>query len=151
MTMQDNDKQQNNTWPLPKFNFELNWDDLKIAFQEVSGLETEAQSIEYRHGDSPLFSTIKMPGIHKFGNITLKQGMTTRDTKFLDWYNQIKMNTIKRRELSISLLDETGAHSMVWTVTNAWVIKITGVDLSDESSEVALDYMEIAHEGIGNT
>ena len=151
--MPDNDAQQSDTWPISQFLFEVSWDGITMMFQEVSGLDVETQSIEYRHGDSPIFSTIKMPGIHKFGNITLKQGMTTRDTKFVDWYNQIKMNTIKRSVISISLLDESGAPSMVWTLTNAWATKISNVDLSDESNEVALDYMEIAHEGIliGNT
>jgi hypothetical protein len=43
-----------------------------MAFQEVSGLDIEAQPIEYR-GDSKGFSEVKMPGIKKTGNVTMKK------------------------------------------------------------------------------
>ena len=68
-------------WPLPKFYFEVKWDSEVMSFQEVSGLDTEAQPIEHRHGDSPEFSTINMPGIKKFGNITMKKGVFKSDNK----------------------------------------------------------------------
>lgn len=65
---------QDNVWPLPKFYFTVEIATLSEAtFQEVSGLDVEAQIIEYRHGNSPDFSTIKMPGIKKYGNVTLKK------------------------------------------------------------------------------
>ncbi len=136
------------TWPMPKFHFQVQWDSEILTFQEVSGLDTESQPIEYRAGTSPQFSTIKMPGIKKYNNLTMKKGIFKSDNKFWDWYNQIKMNTIKRVPITISLLDEAGKPTMVWTLANAWPTKITGTDLKSDGNEVAIETIEIAYEGI---
>jgi phage tail-like protein len=144
----DGSKQSGAAWPMPKFHFEVKWDDKVMSFQEVSGLDVEAQPIEYRHGDSKEFSVIKMPGIKKFSNITMKKGVFANDNKFWDWFNQIKMNTIKRVPMTISLLDEEGKPTMVWTLANAWPTKITGTDLKATGNEVAIETIEIAHEGL---
>jgi len=58
------------------------------------------------------------------------------------------MNTIKRLPVTISLLDETGKPTMVWTLANAWPTKITGTDLKAEGNEVAIETIEIVHEGL---
>ncbi len=144
----DGSAQSTTVWPMPKFHFQVKWDSEVMSFQEVSGLDIESQPIEYRHGDSPEFSTIKMPGIKKTGNITMKKGVFKSDNKFWDWFNQIKMNTVKRIPVTISLLDETGAPTMVWTLANAWPTKITGTDLKSDGNEVAIESIEIAHEGL---
>jgi len=139
---------QDQVWPLPKFYFLVTIDKLNANFQEVSGLEIEAQVIEYRHGNSPEFSTIKMPGIKKFGDITLKKGVFKGDNKFWDWFNSIKMNTIERKAVTISLLDEAGKPTMTWTLKNAWPSKITGTDLKSDGNEVAVETLVITHEGL---
>jgi phage tail-like protein len=144
----DGSNQSATAWPMPKFQFEVKWDDKIMSFQEVSGLDIESQPIEYRHGDSKVFSTIKMPGIKKFSNITMKKGVFANDNKFSDWLNQIKMNTVKRTTITISLLDEEGKPTMMWTLTNAWPTKITGTDLNASANEVAIETLEIAHEGL---
>ncbi len=144
----DGSAQSTTVWPLPKFFFEVKWDSEVMSFQEVSGLDIESQPIEYRHGDSPQFSTIKMPGIKKSGNVTMKKGVFKSDNKFWDWFNKIKMNTIKRLPVTISLLDEEKKPTMVWTLANAWPTKITGTDLKSEGNEVAIETIEIAHEGV---
>ena len=119
-----------------------------MIFQEVSGLDVESSPVEYRHGDSPAFSAIKMPGMKKYGNVTMKKGVFKSDNKFWDWFNQIKMNTVKRVPVTISLLDEAGKPTMVWTLSNAWPTKISGTDLKAEGNEVAVECIEIAHEGL---
>lgn len=144
----DGSAQSGTVWPISKFRFEVKWDSNVMSFQEVSGLDVEAQPIEYRHGDSPSFSVIKMPGIKKYGNVTMKKGVFAKDNKFWDWFNQIKMNTIKRIPITISLLDEAGKPTMVWNLTNAWPTKITGTDLKADGNEVAVETIEIAHEGL---
>ncbi len=141
-------EKQDNVYPLPKFYFKVEVTGLEAGFQEVSGLDVEAQIIEYRHGNSPDFSTIKMPGIKKYGNITLKKGVFKSDNKFWAWFEKIKMNTIERQTVTISLLDEAGAATMVWTLKNAWPTKITGTDLKSDGNEVAVETLEIAHEGL---
>ena len=144
----DGSAQSTSVWPLPKFYFQVKWDSNVMQFQEISGLDVEAQPIEYRHGDSKEFSTIKMPGIKKTGNVTMKKGVFKSDNKFWDWFKEIKMNTIKRKPVTISLLDEEGNPTMVWTLTNAWPSKITGTDLKSDGNEVAVESIEVVHEGL---
>ncbi|NHZ81652.1 phage tail protein [Massilia sp. CCM 8695] len=144
----DGSKQSTAVWPLPKFYFQVKWDSQVMSFQEVSGLDIQSEEIKYRHGDSPEFSVIKMPGLKKVGNVTMKKGVFKSDNKFWEWFNQIKMNTVKRVPVTISLLDETGAPTMVWTLANAWPTKITGTDLKAEGNEASIETIEIVHEGL---
>jgi phage tail-like protein len=139
---------QDKVWPLPKFYFQVKIAGQEARFQEVSGLDMETQVIEYRHGNSPEFATIKMPGIKKSGNVTMKKGIFKGDNTFWNWFNTIKMNTIERETVVISLLDEGGNPTMVWTLKNAWPTKITGVDIKPDGNEVSMETLELAHEDI---
>ncbi|MDR3480030.1 MAG: phage tail protein [Burkholderiaceae bacterium] len=137
---------QDMVWPLPKFYFSVKIDSSTVHFQEVSGLDVEAQVIEYRAGDSKPFSVIKMPGLRKSGNVTLKKGVFAKDNAFWTWFNQNTLNTIKRVTVTISLLDQADAPTMVWTLANAWPAKITGTDLKADGNEVAVESIEVAYE-----
>tara|TARA_R110000851_G_scaffold207537_2_gene359807 strand:+ start:216259 stop:216714 length:456 start_codon:yes stop_codon:yes gene_type:complete len=141
---------QDSNWPLPKFYFtvHLGSQDNEASFQEVSGLDIEAQVIEYRHNDSVQFSTIDMPGIAKTGNVTLKKGIFINDINFRKWYDAIKMNTIKRETVTIQLLDETGSPVMTWTLNNARPTKITATDMKSDANEVTVETLELRHEGL---
>lgn len=145
---EDGSKQSANLWPLPKFYFEVKWDAQVMSFQEVSGLDIQSEEIKYRSGDSKQFSVIKMPGMTKYGNVTMKKGIFKGDNKFWDWIAQIKMNTVKRLPITISLLDEAGKPTMVWTLANAWPTKVSGTDLKAEGNDVAIETIEIVHEGL---
>ncbi|WP_226067430.1 phage tail protein [Dickeya zeae] len=149
----DGSAQSSTVWPMPKFHFEVKWDggagaSMVASFQEITGLDIEAQIIEYRAGNSPVFSTIKMPGIIKSGNVTLKKGIFVKDNNFYDWFSKIKMNTIARTAVTISLLDESGSPAMTWKLKNAWPTKISGTDLKSDGNEVAVETIELAHEGL---
>lgn len=144
----DGSAQSAATWPLVKFSFQVKWDDAEFIFQEVTGLSSETQVIEYRGGSSPVYSTVKMPGIQKFGNVTLKKGMFKGDKNLWDKYNLIKMNTYKRATITISLLDESQGVAMSWTLTNAFPTKITVTDMKSDGNEVAVETLELAHEGL---
>lgn len=140
---------QDAVWPLPSFYFKVELGSRgEIAFKEVSGLDAEAQIIEYRHGNSPVFSPIKMPGLKKYSNISLKKGVFKADNKIFDWFNEIKMNTIKREDVTISLLDEAGAPTMIWKLSNAWPTKVTGVSLKSDGNEASIESLDLAHEGL---
>jgi phage tail-like protein len=135
-------------WPLPKFRFQVEMGGEVMTFQEVSGLDTEAQPIEYRAGQSPTFSALKMPGLKKYSDVTLKRGVFKSDGKFWDWFNGIKMNTATRFPVTITLLDEAGSPTMAWTLANAWPTKISGTDLESTGTDVAVETLVLAHEGL---
>ncbi|MEA1649340.1 phage tail protein [Nitrospirillum sp. BR 11164] len=126
---------QTSTWPLPKFYFSAQLGGTVTAtFQEVTGLDT---------GAAPAAT---MPGSRKVGNVTLHKGLFANDSALSDWFNQIKLNTIARQTVVISLLDETGAPKMVWTLDNAWPTTFTGTDLKSDGNEVAVESVEVAYE-----
>lgn len=140
---------QDSVWPLPAFYFKVEIEEIgEISFKEVSGLNMEAQVIEYRHGNSPEFSTIKMPGIKKYNDVELKKGVFVKDNKLFSWFNEIKLNTIKRLGVTISLLDEAGNSTMVWKLKNAWPSKVTGVSLKSDGNEAAVEAITLVHEGL---
>ena len=135
-------------YPIPKFHFQVEWGGTKIGFTEVSGLDVSTDIIEYREGSSPEYHKIKMPGMQKFSNITLKRGTFKGDNDFYNWYNTIALNTIERRNLVISLLNEKHEPVVVWKVKNAFPVKVQSTDLKADGNEVAIESMEIAHEGL---
>lgn len=136
------------TYPIPKFHFQVEWGGSKIGFTEVTGLDITTEVIEYRDGASPEFSKIKMPGQRTFSNITLKRGTFAGDNEFYEWFNTVNMNQIERRDLTISLLNENHEPVVVWKVKNAWPLKVTPTDLSADGNDVALESLELAHEGL---
>ena len=143
----DGSAQSQTNWPLVRFQFRVVYDNMEFIFQEVTGLSAETQVIEYRHNNSKVFDTIKMPGIQKFGNVTLKKGIFKGDDDLWKNFNAIK-NTTKKTTVVISLLDESNAVAMSWNLTNAFPTKITATDMKADSNEVAIETMEIAHEGL---
>jgi phage tail-like protein len=78
----------------------------------------------------------------------MKKGVFAKDNGLWKWFSQNKMNTVKRVTVVVSLLDETGAPTMVWTLANAFAAKIGSTDLKADGNEVAIESLEIAHEGI---
>ena len=138
----------NNEYPIPVFHFKAEWGGKNVSFSEVSGLTQEVQMIEYRHGNSPDYATIKMPGLHKHSNITMKRGISKGDNEFFKWLNTVKLNTVDRRDLTISLLNENHEPVMVWKAHNAFPVKVDGPGLKASGNEVAIESIEIAHEGV---
>jgi phage tail-like protein len=135
-------------YPLPKFHFRVEWGGTRIGFTEVTGLEVSTDLIEYRDGASPEYSKIKMPGMQKFGNITLKRGIFKSDNEYYNWWNTHALNTIERRDITISLLNESHEPVVVWKIKNAWPVKVQSTDLKGDGNEVAIETIEIAHEGL---
>src|SRR3990172_3612106 len=135
-------------YPLPVFHFQVQWGGTNLGFAEVSGLNIENQVIEYRDGLSPIYSSIKMPGIPKYGNITLKRGILPSDNDFFTWLSSTKLNKVERRDLIISLLNENHEPVMTWKAVSAFPVKIEGPGLKATGNEVAIESIEIAHEGL---
>jgi phage tail-like protein len=135
-------------YPLPKFHFLVDWGGTNISFTEVTGLEVETEIIEYRGGASPEYSKIKMPGMQKYANLTLKRGTFKSDNEFYTWFNTVKLNTIERRDITISLLNEEHEPTVVWKVKRAWPTKVTATDLKADGNETAIESLELVHEGL---
>ncbi len=135
-------------YPLVKFHFQVDWGGTKIGFTEVSGLDVETEVVEYRQGASKEYSKIKMPGMQKFSNITLKRGTFASDNEYFQWWNTVKLNTIERRDVTIKLLNEEHNPVVTWKVKNAWPTKIQSTDLKADGNEVAIESMELVHEGL---
>ncbi len=135
-------------YPLTKFHFEVDWGGTRIGFTEVSGLSVETEVVEYRDGSSPEYSKQKMPGMQKFSNITLKRGTFNSDNDYYNWWNTVSMNQIERRDIIIKLLNEEHEPVMIWKVKNAWPTKVESTDLKADANEVAIESVEVVHEGL---
>jgi len=135
-------------YPLPKFHFQVQWGGAKIGFTEVTGLESSIDIIEYRDGASLEYHKIKMPGLQKFSNITMKRGIFQGDNDYFKWMKSVALNTIDRRDLIISLLNENHEPVVVWKIKQAWPVKVQSTDLKSDGNEVAIETIEIAHEGL---
>ena len=136
------------TYPLTKFHFQVDWGGTRIGFTEVSGLDVSLDVIEYRDGASREYSKIKMPGMVKYSNITLKRGTFLNDNEFYAWLNTVQMTQIERRDITISLLNENHEPVMVWKIKNAFPVKVQSSDLKADGNEVVIETLELAHEGL---
>ncbi|MCW3464565.1 phage tail protein [Chitinophaga nivalis] len=139
-------------YPLPKFHFQVEWGGKNIGFQEVTGLTVETEAIEYRQGASPEYHKTKQPGLQKYSNITLKRGTFQSDNEYFDWWKETvffqEQNGKYRRNITISLLDEMHKPVVVWKIKNAWPIKVQGADLKADAGEIAVETVELVHEGL---
>jgi phage tail-like protein len=119
---------------------------VKGSFAEVSGLEVAMDPIEYRNGSEDI-TVRKMPGLKKFTNVTLKRG-TTGDLAFWNWIVEGMNGTIRRTEGAIVLLNESRQEVMRFNFKRGWPCKFTGPGLNAKNNEIAMETLEICHEGL---
>jgi phage tail-like protein len=133
--------------PYKAFNFLVEIDAItRAAFGEVSGLESETQVIEYRLGGES--NTVrKLPGLTKYSNIVLRRGVT-QDAELWNWRKSVVEGRVDRRNGSIVLLDDDRTAVVRWNFFNGWISKWHGPDLNATGNEVAIETIEIAHEGL---
>ncbi len=143
-------------YPIPKFHFQVEWgENFRIGFTEVSGLDFETEVIEYREGNSKKYNKTKQPGLTKFSNITLKRGTFEGDFDYYkEWRKTYffqegnKTGSQYRRTVTIKLLNESHEAIITWKLLNAWPSKIQSTDLKADGNEVAIETMELVHEGL---
>jgi phage tail-like protein len=140
------------TYPIPVFHYKVSWNNLDIGFSDVSGLTQERQAIEYRDG---LMSgdqlPLKRPGLTKANNISLKRGIVQGDNELYNWFNNNGLPNVERRDLLISLLNDENNPVMVWSISQAWPVKCEGPGLKATGNEIAIESIELVHEGISVT
>jgi phage tail-like protein len=151
-------------YPVPKFFFSVSKPDdefsnqAEIGFTEVSGLDYQIDPIEYRHGDDPNFSKIKMAGLRKFSNVTLKkaiiQGKKESNHDFYKWLGDggnatsVRKRLDYRKTVTITLKDEESNPVAAWTLTNAFPVKVAFTDMKADANEIAIDTLELAIEDL---
>ncbi len=163
--MQDNlNTGSGSLYPLTKMNFIVSvttsgGNAQKAAFSEITGIEATVDVIEFRQGNSESLSPLKVPGLVKHGNVTMKFGYTLGNG-FKDWINKCvssQRDGLDRADVTIELVDimtkasptavdTSAAGNNVWVLKNAWVTKYTAPDLNAMQSEVAIESVEIAYE-----
>lgn len=134
--------------PYAAFNFSLDIDGLTgvHGFSECTGANTEQDVIEYREGTMDITVT-KIPGLKKFGDITLKRGFTTSQDLWL-WRKTAMDGAVVRRGGHIVLNDESGKPALRWTFTNAWAKKYSAPTFNAKTNEVAIEELVLAVEGL---
>ena len=133
--------------PYGKFRYKVEIDGLEAGgFSEASGFDASIDVIEYREGDM-VQTPMKLPGLKKYGNITLKQGVMMAMVMY-EWMIAGVEGEVERKTITITILDETETATASWQVINAWPAKYTAPDFNATASEVAIETLEIAHEGM---
>ena len=133
--------------PYGGYNFLVEMDGITQAgFQEVSGLDSSTDSVDYREGNDPNHVR-KLPGLNKFSPITLKRGITDSD-ELWKWRSTVVNGKIARKNGSIILLDDRGQEKLRWNFFNAWPSKWTGPSLNATSTAVAVETLEITIESV---
>ena len=132
--------------PYPQFSFLIEIKDLTepvAGFTEVAGMNAESDIIEYREGND--ISMRKLPGLRKFGNITLKRGYTTNRALW-DWRKSTLDGQTQRKDGSIVLRNEEGKEVLRWNFFEGWISKYEGPALNAKTNEAAIESIEIVHE-----
>lgn len=133
--------------PYAQYNFMVEIDGVtRAGFTEVGGLTTEQDAIDYRDGNETA-TVRKLPGLRKYSNITLKRGFT-QDKELWQWRKTTIDGLTERRSGSIVLLDEARNEVLRWNFSEGWIIKWEGPALKATANEIAIESLEIVHEGL---
>ncbi|SRR6266567_8075952 len=134
--------------PLRAFNFKLEMDGVtKAGFRECSGLDASTDPVDYREGQDKGNISRKLTGLNKHANIVLKRGVTD-DHSLWDWRKKVIDGKTDRQHGSVVLCDETGEEKVRWNFVEGWPTKWTGPTFNATSNEVAIETLEIVHEGL---
>jgi len=138
------------TYPYTKFRFTLEIEGIEAGgFSEVSGFDASIDVVEYREGNM-IPTPIKLPGLKRYGNITLRWGLTDSIALY-EWIQGGIEGAVERKTVTITMMDEEGETTASWQCINAWPTRYTAPDFSATASEVAIEALEIAHEGLTRT
>lgn len=130
------------TYPIPTYRFTVTVGKEQMAFSSVSGLEQSVEKIEYKDGLGGLY---QMPGQTQSITLTLKRGVMPKNSQLYEWMNSISLNQVEKKDISISLTNETGKELLVtWNVSNAFPTKLMGPSMDATSNEVAFEELSLA-------
>ena len=134
--------------PFRGFNFRVEIDGLPVAsFSEVSGLTADGDAVDYREGKDPTNNVRKLSGLRKYMALVFKRGYV-QDDALWRWYQNIANGQDDRRNGSVILMNEAHVDVLSWNFVNAWINKIEGPSLNATGNQVAIESMELQHEGL---
>jgi len=134
--------------PFRGYNFKLEIDGIsRNGFRECSGLDATSDPIDYREGNEKVYTNRKLPGQTKYSNIVLKWGITD-DHSLWDWRKKVIDGKTERKHGSIVLMDEAGEEKIRWNFNFGWPTKWSGPSFNATANEVAVETLEIVHEGV---
>ncbi|MCB9076081.1 MAG: phage tail protein [Anaerolineaceae bacterium] len=151
--MRDAHTDRNYEDPLLVFKFQVEIEGIiEGFFTECSGLSVEREVETYKEGGLNNYEH-KLPGRLKYGNVTLKRGMTTSQALLWDWFHKNaddgkEFFQVKRNNVTIKQLDLMGNKVKEWTLSEAYPVKWKGADLKSDGNQVAIETLELAHHGI---
>jgi phage tail-like protein len=136
--------------PYRNFRFRIEVEGIQQAgFSEISGFDASLSVIEYREGNETITAR-KLPGLAKYGNITLKWGVTDSMDMY-NWMSESIQGKIARKTVTIIAIDEEGGDVATWQVIEAWPSKYSAPSFNGTGNEVAIENLELAHEGMTRT
>lgn len=135
-------------YPYKKYNYKVLLDNSEEAgFSEVSSPDITSDPVEYREGNMTGKTAGKQPGILKYGNVTLKRGVTESQV-FVAWMKEVQDGKAPRKTVVITLMDDEMNEVASWQLEKAWPTKYTGTDMNATSNEVAIESLELVTEGV---
>jgi phage tail-like protein len=120
----------------------------QAGFSEATIPDTSQDPIEYREGNE-IPTVRKIPGLIKYGNLSLKWGITD-SLELYEWRKLVEQGKMKdaRRNIAVILLDEEGNPKSRWEFVFAWPTKYDAPDLNAKGNDIAIETLDIAHEGM---
>ncbi|MCA9693557.1 MAG: phage tail protein [Nannocystaceae bacterium] len=151
--MQDKIKDIKPAYPLPVYNYKVLIDGQAVAFSEVAGLSISYETVTYK--ESPTGSgvgprVLHMPSQANPVNITLKKGIVRKVSMpaLYSWLKTTSINLVTKKDITVFLMDETGAAVISWKVINAFPTKLDAPSFDANSNEVAIESMELRADSI---
>lgn len=129
------------------FRFAVELDGLLVGgFSEVTGIHSETEVMEFVEGGLNTHVHY-FPKQTKYPRIVLKRGMT-QSSELWDWYDGVTAGKIKRKNGSVILLNQAGKELCRWNFFEAYPVKWNGPDLNATGGNVAIESIEIVHNGL---
>ncbi len=134
--------------PFGGYNFAVEMDGItRMGFKQCSGLDSSTTATKYREGTDTTLAQRQLPGLMSFSNISLQRGITD-DHALWDWRDSVASGSAIRRTISIILRDDAGNEKIRWNIRNCWPVKWAGPSMDATSDAVAIETLELAHEGV---
>lgn len=134
--------------PYQQFNFLVEIDGVtRAGFTEVSGLTTDTDAVDYREGNDATLNVKKLMGLRKYTNLVLKRGYT-QDLSLWEWRKNIINGEADRRSASVVLMDESRNEVLRWNIREAWISKWESGPFNAKTNDVAIETIELVHEGL---